>query len=237
MKFLGLVAGVVMMAAVPVYAQTATIQVVGTGTVVAEPDMAVITLGVSEEARDAAAAMETVSSKVAAILDALAQAGIAERDVQTQNVSVSPVWNNTSTGNNPRITGFEATNTVAVRVRVLDSLGFVIDRVLDSGANQMNGLTFQITDDSALLEQARRAAVQDAMAKAQLYADAAGVTLGSVLTLQETGNMQETARMDMAMMAAPKGAPIAKGELSQTATVSMTFAIQQAGQDTGSTPE
>jgi uncharacterized protein YggE len=214
-----------MIAMMPAWAQAATIHVNGTGTVVAEPDMAVITLGVSEENREASEAMERVSAKVAEILEALELAGIAARDVQTQNISVNPVWNNNAVER--KISGFEATNTVAVRVRVLDSLGYVIDRVLDKGANRMHGLSFQLTDDTELMAEARRAAVQDAMAKAQLYAEAAGVTLGSVQSIEETGNMRELGRMDMAMMAAPKGAPVAKGELTQTATVSMVFEIAE----------
>lgn len=225
MGYLRTVAGAAMIALMPAWAQAATIHVTGTGTVSAEPDMAVITLGVSEEHREASQAMERVSGKVGEILEALELAGIAERDVQTQNISVNPVWNNDAVER--KITGFEATNTVAVRVRVLDSLGYVIDRVLDKGANRMHGLTFQLTDDTELMEEARRSAVQDAMAKAQLYADAAGVTLGAIQSIEETGNMREMGRLDMAMMSAPKGAPVAKGELTQTATVSMIFDIAQ----------
>lgn len=225
MRYLRTVAGAAMIAMLPAWVQAATIHVTGTGTVVAEPDMAVITLGVSEENREASEAMERVSAKVAEILEALELAGIAARDVQTQNISVNPVWNNNAVER--KISGIEATNTVAVRVRVLDSLGYVIDRVLDKGANRMHGLSFQLTDDTELMAEARRAAVQDAMAKAQLYAEAAGVTLGSVQSIEETGNMRELGRMDMAMMAAPKGAPVAKGELTQTATVSMVFEIAE----------
>lgn len=228
MRYSTTLIGAAVIAAMPVFAQAASIHVTGTGTVAVEPDMAVITLGVSEEHREAGQAMERVSTKVASVLDALELAGIAARDVQTQSISVNPVWNNSATDR--KISGFEASNTVAVRVRVLDSLGYVIDRVLDSGANVMHGLSFQLTDDTEVMEEARRAAVKDAMAKAQIYADAAGVPLGAVTAIDETGSSRDIGRMDMAMSSLRKEAPVAQGELVITSTVSMTFDI---GADAG----
>jgi uncharacterized protein YggE len=114
-----------------------------------------------------------------------------------------------------------------VRVTSLESLGFVIDRVLSEGANQMDGLVFGISDDKALRYQARKAAVADAISKAQLYALAAGVELGHVQEITESGSGGFIEAMDSrAMMAMAKAAPIEAGELTINANVGMVFGIR-----------
>jgi uncharacterized protein YggE len=160
------------------------------------------------------------------VLAAVAAAGVAERDVQTSALSVSPRWepprpNETA----PRVSGFVATNIVTVRVRDLDAVGGVLDAVLGEGANTLNGLSFGVADDTALRDAARQAAVADAARKARVLAEAAGVTLGPVTEIVEGGGFGgpfPSARMDMAMAEA---VPVAPGELSLQATVTMTWTI------------
>lgn len=201
------------------------IAVTGAGQVEAAPDMAVITLGVRQEDKEAQVAMRATSAAVAGMLERLAEQGIAARDLQTRELSLTPVWSERSGSGAERrqITGFEAANTVVVRVRDLDALGGILDAVLAEGANDFNGLRFDLQDPAPLAEEARRRAVADAMARAKLLAEAAGVALGPVLSIDERGGVMPKAEMAMRMSTA--GAPVAAGEVSVTANVSMVFAI------------
>ncbi len=204
------------------------ITVTGEGRVEAAPDMATISLGVTHENEQAKLAMEATSDAVARILERIAAMGVAPRDMQTRALSLSPVWSErtASEGNRARITGFVASNTVMVRVRDLASLGRILDAVIEDGANDFNGLQFDVQNPEPLMDEARRAAVADAMARAALLAEAAGVTLGPVQSISEQGGMRPMgAMMDMAMR--ELGVPIAAGEVSVEAMVSMVFAIAQ----------
>lgn len=206
-----------------------TITVTGQGEVAAEPDMAVIRMGVTHEAKEARAAMAATSTAVAAMLDRLAEKGIAARDMQTQRLTLSPVWSQkrTQSGQNRNeITGFSASNIVLVRVRDLDSLGEVLDEVLAEGVNEFNGLQFGVQEPEPLADAARRAAVADAMAKAQLLAEAAGVTLGPVMTMSEHGGRPQPVMMESAAMRSAD-VPVAGGEVTVQASVSMVFAIAE----------
>lgn len=204
------------------------ITVTGEGRVEAAPDMATISLGVTHENEQAKLAMQATSDAVARILERIAAMGVAPRDMQTRALSLSPVWSErtASDGNRARITGFVASNTVMVRVRDLASLGRILDAVIEDGANDFNGLQFDVQNPEPLMDEARRAAVADAMARAALLAEAAGVTLGPVQSISEQGGMRPMgAMMDMAMR--ESGVPIAAGEVSVEAMVSMVFAIAQ----------
>jgi uncharacterized protein YggE len=205
------------------------ITVTGEGRVEAAPDMATISLGVTHENEQAKLAMQATSDAVARILERIAAMGVAPRDMQTRALSLSPVWSErtASDGNRARITGFVASNTVMVRVRDLASLGSVLDAVIADGANDFNGLQFAIQEPDPLMEEARRAAVADAMARAALLADAAGVSLGPVQSISEHGGMRPMGAMMEMSMARDSGVPIAAGEVSVEASVSMVFAIAE----------
>jgi len=201
------------------------ISVTGEGQVETAPDMATITLGVTNEAKDAGDAMAATSAAVAQMLDRLDSLGIAPRDRQTRSLSLNPIWSNRSGASSgpAKITGFVASNAVLVRVRDLENLGHIMDAVIAGGANDFNGLQFSVQDPKPLMNSARQRAVADAIAKAQLLTSAAGVTLGSVLTMAEQGGGRPV-QMDMAA-ARSGGTPIAAGEVSIRASVSMVFAI------------
>lgn len=204
------------------------ISVTGEGQVETAPDMALITLGVTHEAPEARAAMRATSEAVAQVLRDLAAQGIASRDLQTRQLSLTPVWSNrgSSTGAAPRITGFEASNTVLVRVRDLAALGGILDKVIESGANDFNGLQFSVQEPDPLMDEARRRAVADAMARARLLAEAAGVRLGPVLTISDHGGGRPMPMAEMAMRDGG-GVPVAAGEVTLSASVSMVFAIAE----------
>ncbi|WP_245513755.1 SIMPL domain-containing protein [Antarcticimicrobium luteum] len=203
--------------------------VTGEGRVEAAPDMATITLGVTHEAKEAGAAMRATSEAVAKVLDRLAGMGIAPRDLQTRDLSLSPLWSDPPAGadRRRRITGFAASNAVSVRVRDLAGLGAILDAVIADGANDFNGLRFDVQEPAPLMDEARRRAVDDAMARAALLAGAAGVTLGPVLSIDDQGGSRPMPMAEMAMRASPGAMPVAAGELSVTANVSMVFAIRE----------
>lgn len=203
------------------------ITVTGQGQVDAVPDMAVITLGVTHEDAVAAAAMQATSDAVARMLERLSGMGIAPRDVQTRQLSLNPVWSNeTSDGVRiRRMTGFVASNTLTVRVRNLSALGEILEAVIDDGANDFNGLRFSVQDPDPLLVQARERAVADAIAKARQLAESAGVGLGAVMRIDEHGGGRPAPMAEMARMASD-GVPVAAGEVSVSASVSMVFAIE-----------
>lgn len=206
-----------------------TISVTGRGEVAAAPDMAVIALGVVEEADTARAAMDAASASAAAMLARLREIGIAERDIQTSELRLSPVWSTPKEGQQRQIVGFQAANQLTLRVRDLSGLGAVLDAVVSDGANRFGGLRFTMADPAPLMEDARRRAVEDATARARTLAQAAGVPLGRVVTISEHGGggprpvMMEAARSDMA--GAP---PVAPGEIELSVEVSMVFGIAAA---------
>ena len=193
------------------------------GRIASAPDMATITMGVLHEAATAAAALEATSGATRAVLDQLAQDGVAPRDMQTRDLALNPVWSNRNSSGNtpPRIVGFQASNTVVVRVRNLDALGGILDRVVSSGANNFQGLSFGLQDPGPVQDAARRNAVAEAQRKATLYADAAGLRLGAVLRLDENGGAPVT--YGLSMVAEP--VPVAQGEVTTAASVTMVFEI------------
>jgi len=224
-----LIFALVMFLAAPVWAaeNMRQITVIGQGHVDTVPDMATITLGVVSEGKTAAIALSENSQSLAKILVLLKQAGIEERDIQTRNLSLSPRWNNRSSKSGPpEIIGFIARNTVSVRVRDLDKLGEVLDASVKTGANSFQGLGFGLQQPASAQNQARQNAVKDAVAKARLYADAAGVKLGKVIIITESarqgGGPVAYARM-AEMDSAP--VPVARGEISTTSSVTMVFEI------------
>jgi uncharacterized protein YggE len=204
------------------------ITVTGEGRAEAVPDMATVSLGVTSEARTAAEALARNSAAMTQVLGQIAAAGIAPRDVQTSGLSLSPRWDNArSTGGPPRIVGYVVSNRVSVRVRELDGLGGLLDRLTSEGANSFGGVSFGLSEPGPIEDAARQAAVADARRKAELFAKAAGVTLGPLLSLQEAGGVSPPMpmeRMEMAMTA-DIAVPVAAGEVSLLAQVTLVYAI------------
>jgi uncharacterized protein YggE len=202
------------------------IVVTGEGRVSAEPDMAVLSLGVTRDASTAKDAMDQTSAAVSEVLETLSDAGIEARDMQTSALSLSPRWDHSDRNGPPKVVGYVASNTLSIRVRDLDGLGETLDRVIGSGANQMNGLSFTLSNPRPIEDSARINAVQDAKAKATLLAEAAGVTLGAVQTISEgfTGGPAPTLVRREAMMASD--VPIAAGEVDVRINVAVVFAIK-----------
>ncbi|SMX22562.1 SIMPL domain-containing protein [Boseongicola aestuarii] len=229
MRFLGLV----LIAAVGLWPQFAMaddserrIVVSGEGVVSAEPDMATVFVGVSREARLADAALQSASEAAATVLARLEAEGIESRDIQTRGIGLSPQYARSNDGSAPRVTGYVASNDLMVRVRSFDRLGAVLNAIVADGANMMNGLSFDVAERGELEQAARRQAVEIAREKAEVLAGAAGVTLGSVLTISEGGAGPAPFAADVGMMMEARSAvPVAGGEIDVRASVTMVFSI------------
>jgi uncharacterized protein YggE len=208
------------------------IVVVGEGQVSAAPDKAVITLGARHSAQNAAVALEKTNMAVQAILSRMKELGVDPADMQTSSLSLNPIWGKTRSYENGDIAapkGFEASNTVQVTLRDLERLGEVLDQVAEEGANSFSGFRFGVIDPQPLLDAARKAAVSDARRKAELYALAAGVSLGKVVLISEdtsSGAGYPAPVMEMAMSRAG-GVPIAQGEVTQSARIKLVFELNE----------
>lgn len=206
------------------------ITVTGESRLQVAPELATITLGVTEEAEEAAAAMAAVADSMRSVIARLKDAGIAAEDMQTQQIAMHPVWSQDrsyDSGSRREITGFEASNTLMVRVRELAELGPVLDAVLKAGANRFQGLHFGINDPAAASDVIRGEAVRDAIRKAQQLAEAAGMELGPVRSISEHGG---GGRPMMAMeMARSDAMPIEAGELTFTHNVTVVFDLLVPG--------
>jgi hypothetical protein len=221
---------------VPAFAQDAAlISVTGTGEVSAAPDTAFINSGVTTQGATAREALDANTKAMNDLLATLEEAGIEPRDVQTSGFSVSPNYVYTDArdenGYNlpPKINGYQVYNTVNVRIRDLETLGAVLDKQVNVGANTINGITFSVADPSKLYDEARKAAFANAKEKASLYAEAAGETLGLLRSISESQGYDQPQpymmrSMDLAASTAP--VPVATGELSFSINVQVTWAVE-----------
>ena len=205
-----------------------TITVNGEGVASAVPDMAVLSIGVRTDAPTASAALRQNSSEMAATIAKLRELDVAERDIQTSGLSVNPRYNYENNRSEPKIIGFTAANTLTVKLRDLDSAGVVIDQAVQSGANSLGGIQFTFADPNPLMEGARKDAVANARAKAELYANAAGVHLGQVMTIQDGYASTPSPRPMMARMEADQSSsvPLQAGESSITSTITIVYEIE-----------
>lgn len=204
-----------------------SITVIGTGKVTARPDMAELQVGVITQADAAAKALKENSQAMTKLLHTLAERGIAEKDIQTANLSVVPQYRKAKPGEPaPEITGYQVTNEVRIKVRKLDSLGTLLDEVVNQGANRMYGIRFSTADPAPHQDAARRQAMTDAYHKAALYAREAGLKCGRVLLIQEqTPHLPRPEFVGLARGAAAASVPVAPGVQEFTASITVTYAI------------
>ena len=212
-------------AGLPAAAQQASarLTVEGRGEVAMVPDMATITLSVTREAVTAAEAMDALAAASTTVLDRVTAEGLPARDVQTGQISLQPQWDQSEGRRTPAITGYVARTTVTLRVRDLGTLGGLLDAVVADGANGLDGLQFGLNDPRPAEDEARAAAVADALARAQVYAAAAGLAVGPILSLAEAGTSVPGPMM--MEMAAARSMPVAAGEVTQAATVTLVVEL------------
>lgn len=205
----------------PARAAERLVTVTGEATVAVAPDAAVIRIGVNSQDKTAREASEANAKQMTAVLAAIKDTGIADRDIQTSRLSLQPQYD-PNKGGTARLTGFQATNQVTVKIRDIDKLPALLDHAIAAGANEMSGIEFVITEQSKLLDRARDDAIADARRKAELYAQAAGSKLGPVVSITEEGS----AAPPRPMQAMRAGAvPIAPGEQTLRAMVTVSYEL------------
>ena len=191
------------------------------------PDVAEMSGGVITSAPTAAAAMAENATRMSAVVAAVRRAGIAERDIQTASLSLQPQYRYDQ-NQPPVLTGYQASNTVSLRLRKLNEVGRLLDTLVGVGANQINGPNFRVDNDAGALDEARLQAVATVRARAELYAKATGLRIKRILTIAEQAGFEAPPRPMMAMrtMKAEADTPVAPGEVALTVTVTMSFEVE-----------
>ena len=216
--------------AAPARAQTPppAISVTGEATVSVAPDQAQIDGGVATDAKTAREASDANNAAMGKVLLALKAAGIDEKDYQTSRLSLQPQYAPNRSGSQSPIVGYRATNRVTIRIRDVTKVANMIDVLVGAGANDIGGINFMVSQASKLLDEAREQAISDARRKAQIYAKAAGVTLGEPLSISEEGSATPVFRSKSAGGMAASAAPVAQGEETLSVTVNVSWAIKSA---------
>jgi hypothetical protein len=207
-----------------------SVTVNGTGQVFLTPDIAYIYIGVHTEKDTAAEAVQASNADTQQVITALKDAGVAAEDIRTTNFSIWPNQQYDPNGQ-PTSTRYTVDNSVFVTVRKLDELGDLLDTAVAAGANSINSVQFDVADKTEALKDARDQAVEDAKAQAQELADAAGVKLGEIQSVGffdnvPTPNLDTYGKGGGAGVAEAATVPIQPGQLTLTATVSMTYTIK-----------
>ena len=191
------------------------------------PDVATISTGVVTQAADANAAMRANAVQMDKVMGAIRAAGIAERDIQTSGISLNPNYKYAE-NQPPTIVGYQASNTVNVKVRDLSKLGKVLDTFVAQGANQVNGPNFEVDKPDEAYDEARIAALKKAQARAQTYADALGLKVRRIVSISEGGaSFPQPIMMvrEMAADAMQKQTAVAPGESTLSVNIDVVFEL------------
>lgn len=219
--------------AAPAFAQddrcVGEVHATGRGEVQAVPDMLRLTFRAEAEAEEPQAALNDAATRISAVSEALAAAGIETRDIATTEVSLSPVRERAEAGAAPKTTGWRAASSLRVAVRKLDAFGAVVNAATAAGANGLSGMSFDISDADEKRAEARTAAIANAIAKAKSMAAAADLETGAVLRLSDGSQGPTPVRGAMRAMAADAAAemPISPGE--QTISATATAVLELCG--------
>ena len=211
------------------------ITVSGSATISVEPDLAILDMGVEAFGKTVSFARSDAAIAMDAIVSSLKSEGVLEKDIQTQRLNISPKyeWQEISIGsqvtNKQVLTGYSVSNSVRVKIRDLDHVGKIVDSASESGGDfvRVNGISFNLEDTYNLMPQLREQAVQNAFMKADEYASAAGLRLGSITSLSEVGSSSPSSAIgnQMRAMSALIESPISGGELQVSLTVLAVFGI------------
>ncbi len=192
------------------------------------PDVASISTGVLTQAADANAAMRANAAQMDKVMKAIRAAGIAERDIQTSGINLNPQYNYVENAP-PTITGYQANNTVSVKVRDLSKLGKVLDTLVQQGANQVNGPSFEVDKPDEAYDEARVGALKKAQARAQTYADALGLKVRRIVSISEGGSSFPRPMPMMRAMASDsvmsKETSVAPGETTLSVNLDVVFEL------------
>lgn len=198
--------------------------------------MAVVSVGVLREAETAREALNLNNQAMGAVLAAMKDTGIEERDLQTSGFSIQPRYfypKRKSNGEQPapKITGYVVNNNLTIRIRVLEETGLILDRVVTLGVNTGGNIQFTNSDTDSLLKKARADAVRNALEKAQTLTSAAGVGLGKISSINESSRAPRPIGVAQARSLAVQedagNVPIASGENEYRVTVQISWEIDQ----------
>jgi uncharacterized protein len=228
----------VLFAAAPIAGQAAladdheppkrTITINGKGSVKAAPDKVSVSAGVETQAPTAKEALAKNTDAMTKVVEALKDAGIDPKDIQTTTFNVSPRYENRDDGKPARIVGYSVINSVFVTSHDIGKLGAILDQLVSAGANSIGGISFDIDNPEDKQNDARKAAMADAIAKAKLYVEAAGAELGPVMTITEQGGYvpRTMAAPMMEASGAAKPVPIEAGTESVDIEVQVTWELK-----------
>lgn len=205
-----------------------TVSVSAQGRASAVPDRASISTGVQTEADTAREAMSRNTAAMTKLIDGLKALGIAPKDIQTTAIQINPRYANARDGKPPSINGYTALNQVRIVIADIKKIGDVLDGALTLGANQLGGIAFEVSTAETLKDEARKAAMVNARRRAELYATAAGVTLGAVLAISEDVRMGDPGLFQgrARTMSAAAAVPVEAGAIDLEATVHVTWALK-----------
>ena len=191
------------------------------------PDIATLSTGVVTQATDANAALRQNTEQMTKVVAAIKAAGIAERDVQTTGISINPQYRYVE-NQLPTITGYQASNTLNVKIRDIAKLGKVLDTLVAVGANQVNGPSFEIDNPDEAYDEARVAAIKKAQSRAELYAKTLGLRVRRVVSINEGGGDAPPSPMPvMLRMQATEASdtPVSPGESALSTTINVVFEL------------
>jgi uncharacterized protein YggE len=206
--------------------QKRTISLSASGAVKTTPDKVDISTGVTTEANTARDALDKNTSVMAKVIEALKGEGVGPKDIQTTNFSVNPVYQHTTDGKLPVIVAYRVTNQVRITLHDTGKLGAILDKVVSLGANQIDSIEFGVEEPEALKDEARKLALKNVTDNAKLYAEAAGLQLGPILSISEEESSYQprfapaATRTEMA-----KAVPIEAGTASVEVRVRVTWEI------------
>lgn len=218
----------------PVAANATLLSLTTQGKSTRTPDLAVFNAGVVTQGVTASEALSANAAAMNRVIATLKKAGIADRDIQTSQINLNPVYSQPEYGPNgvprqePRITGYQAVNNVTIRSRNVAGFGKVLDALVASGANQVNGPAFQMAEPAAAMDEARLDAMKSARARAELYARAAGLRVVRIVSISEGGGFSPPQPVYMRAMKAEAAAaptPIAVGEVEAEVNLSVQFEL------------
>lgn len=208
-----------------------TLSVSGTGEAAAQPDTAVVTLGVETEAESAEEALDQNTEQMEGLLDALAEAGMPSQEIQTKAIRLEPRYEEVqrTEPNGQRrsreLVGYRALNTVEVRVRDIGMLGTLLDTAVEAGGNRIQSIRFEVSDAAELVDEAREAAWEDAEHKAEQLVELAGAELGDVLTINESSRTPRPVAYEQ-VEAEAAAVPIEPGTQTISVDVQVTWLLE-----------
>lgn len=203
-------------------------EVTGIGTVKLEPDIVTINIGVQSRSADAGEALKQNTQKAQGIIDTLLGLGVENKDIQTRNFNIYQQEDTRYPEENTEKTiTYVVENTVAITVREIDSLGEILSKVVDEGANTINSIRFDLEDREAAMAEARKLAIADAKAQAEAITETAGVTLGPIQSIDVESSGSIVPRAAYAADDAMGGGdvPISGGTMSIKVSVNITYGI------------